>query len=104
MTTRNWLKNTVVAAFAGVVILAVTGACGGDDDCATGTKICLNDDTTCTCAPSCGSRDDCLKNVICHGTACTPCGGPAGADKCICNESLCVPAKWDVGETITFKK
>ncbi|HEX8791263.1 MAG TPA: hypothetical protein VF765_09975 [Polyangiaceae bacterium] len=89
-------------ALALAVGIGIACACGSSeqDTCASGlTKVCLSDGTTCTCAPSCASFNQCAARKICRKGSCTPCTGQT----CVCTSSLCIPASWSSGDAVTFE-
>jgi hypothetical protein len=86
------------------VLLAVLGACGGDE-CGALVKVCNTDDgDTCACAPSCSTISDCTPFMLCHSNgSCEPCGSNKADARCACVNDICLPLKWNIGDSVSFK-
>jgi hypothetical protein len=99
MKARIGRMAITIAACCGVLALA----CGTGDDCSVGTKVCIGDSDTCTCAPPCASVTDCHAFATCDAEgACQSCRRGGGAGICACAASLCLPLTWSEGETVRF--
>jgi hypothetical protein len=106
------LASTLTASALALVAAVLLGACGSNGGgCTDGfTKTCLEDGTTCTCAPSCTQGvGACSQYELCgENGACVPCSpelsGGVETTACICvSAGLCVPTAWAPGESLTFE-
>jgi hypothetical protein len=100
-TPRRPRRSMRILPLLLLVMGQVSGACSSEDaSCGAFGKVCLKDDTTCACVPSCDADQDCNKYSLCKGDAgCLPCASYS----CHCSYGHCLPLHWEQGEHVSFK-